>query len=81
MSETAMSKPDYIDVHIGDIVRLKKKHPCGGWEWRVVRTGADIGLVCTTCQRRLMLPRDKFRRSLKKIVARASDMDSIDQRS
>ncbi|HIQ11238.1 MAG TPA: DUF951 family protein, partial [Caldilineales bacterium] len=35
-----MSKPDYIDVHIGDIVRLKKKHPCGGWEWRVVRTGA-----------------------------------------
>ncbi len=74
-----MSQPEYIEIHVGDIVRLKKKHPCGGWEWRVVRTGADIGLICTTCQRRLMLPRDKFRRSLKQIVARASDMDLNDQ--
>jgi hypothetical protein len=68
-----MKRDAFIDIHVGDIVRLKKKHPCGGWEWQVVRTGADIGLVCTTCQRRLMLPRDKFRRSLKTIVSRATD--------
>jgi len=55
------------DVKVGDIVRFRKKHACGGWTWRVVRTGADIGIVCTTCQRRIMLPRDKFRRSLKKV--------------
>ncbi len=62
---------DPTTIRVGDIVRLKKKHPCGGWEWRVTRVGADIGLVCTTCHRRLMLPRDKFRRSLKAVVARA----------
>jgi hypothetical protein len=38
-----------------------------------VRTGADIGVVCTTCQRRLMLSRDKFRRSVKKLVAKGVD--------
>ena len=67
-----MMTESHVDIRVGDVVRLKKRHPCGGWEWRVVRTGADIGLVCTTCGRRLMLPRDKFRRSLKRIVARAS---------
>ena len=68
-----MKRQAFIDIQVGDVVRLKKKHPCGGWDWQVVRTGADIGLVCLTCQRRLMLPRDKFRRSLKTIVLRASD--------
>ncbi len=71
-----MKGQDYIEIHVGDIVRLRKKHPCGGWEWRVVRTGADIGLVCMTCHRRLLLPRDKFRRSLKTIIARASDIEA-----
>lgn len=58
----------FIDVQPGDIVRLRKQHPCGGWEWTVVRTGADIGLVCTTCQRRLLLPRDKFRKVVKSVL-------------
>jgi hypothetical protein len=60
-----------LDVQVGDIVRFRKQHPCGGWTWRVVRTGADIGVVCTTCQRRILLPRDKFRRAAKSIVSRA----------
>lgn len=58
----------YFDIQVDDIVQLRKQHPCGGWEWRVVRTGADIGIVCLTCQRRLMLPRPKFRRAVKKVV-------------
>jgi len=58
----------YIDVQIGDMVQFRKKHACGGREWRVVRTGADIGLVCLTCQRRIMMPRDKFRRLVKKLI-------------
>ena len=58
----------YLDVRVDDIVQMRKPHPCGGREWRVVRTGADIGLVCLTCHRRLMMPRDKFRRAVKNIV-------------
>ncbi|NJN54991.1 MAG: DUF951 family protein, partial [Anaerolineae bacterium] len=37
----------FVEVHIGDVVRLRKPHPCGGYEWRVVRLGADIGLSLT----------------------------------
>ena len=59
----------FIDIQVDDIVQFRKQHPCGGWEWRVFRTGADIGIVCLTCQRRLMLPRDKFRRAVKKVVS------------
>jgi hypothetical protein len=50
---------------VGDRVRLRKPHPCGGDAWRLVRTGADIGLVCLTCGRRVMLPRDEFDRRVK----------------
>ena len=62
----------YLDVRVDDIVQMRKPHPCGGREWRVVRTGADIGLVCLTCHRRLMMPRDKFRRAVKNIVHSSS---------
>ncbi len=56
------------DVQPGDVVRLRKQHPCGGWEWTVVRIGADIGLVCNTCQRRLMMPRHKFRKAVRQLT-------------
>ena len=46
-----------LDLQLDDILRLRKPHPCGGYEWRVVRLGADIGLVCTTCGRRVLLTR------------------------
>jgi hypothetical protein len=59
-----------LDVHLGDVVRLKKKHPCGGHEWEVVRVGADIGIVCRTCKRRVMLPRSEFERRVKAFVTR-----------
>jgi hypothetical protein len=58
---------DFFDINVGDIAKFKKQHPCGGWHWRVFRTGADIGVQCTTCQRRLFVPRDKFRRMVKSI--------------
>ena len=58
-------------IHLDDVVRLRKPHPCGGYEWRVVRLGADIGLVCTTCGRRVLLPRGKFNKRLKVIVQSA----------
>jgi len=61
----------YIEVHLGDIVRLRKKHPCGSFEWEVVRLGADIGLVCRGCRRRVLLQRGEFNKQLKTIVAAA----------
>lgn len=60
----------YIKIQLGDIVRLRKKHPCGGYDWEVVRVGADIGLVCQTCQRKIMLPRGTFNKRLKTILKR-----------
>ncbi|MBS22108.1 MAG: DUF951 domain-containing protein [Chloroflexi bacterium] len=54
---------------IGDMVTMKKKHPCGSLTWIVDRLGADIGIVCQGCDRRILLPRydlDKRTRSLKK---------------
>jgi len=57
------------DVKIGDVVRLRKAHPCGSYEWEVIRVGADIGIKCFKCQRRVLLERDKFRRRLKQVVS------------
>ena len=56
---------------MGDVVRLRKKHACGGFDWRIVRLGVDIGLVCTSCDRRILLPRSKFNKQVKAIVSRA----------
>lgn len=56
------------ELNLDDIVRLRKPHPCGSYEWKIVRLGADIGLECTTCQRRVLLPRRKLSRRLKTIV-------------
>lgn len=46
-----------IEYHLGDRVKLRKAHPCGGYEWTVVRLGADIGLECDTCHHRVLLTR------------------------
>jgi hypothetical protein len=60
-----------IPFAIGDVVRLKKPHPCGERDWTVVRLGADIGLKCHGCGRRVLLPRREVERRLKLFVARA----------
>jgi hypothetical protein len=60
-------------IKLDDIVRLRKPHPCGGYEWRVVRLGTDVGLVCTRCGRRVLLPRGKFNKQLKTVVHPAAD--------
>jgi hypothetical protein len=60
-----------IDFQVGDIVRLRKPHPCGGYDWQVVRLGADIGLKCQTCQHRVLLTRRELEKRLKTFVQRA----------
>jgi hypothetical protein len=58
------------DVAVGDTVQLRKPHPCGSLQWKVVRIGADIGLVCAGCGRRVMLPRSEFAKRLRRVLSR-----------
>ena len=59
-----------MEIKLGDVVRLKKKHPCGSDQWRVVRLGADIGIKCLGCQRRVLLERAVFERRVKAFISR-----------
>lgn len=52
---------------IGSIVIMKKEHPCGSNNWEVTRTGADIKIRCTNCDRSIMMPRVEFNKKLKKV--------------
>jgi len=61
------------DLQLGDRLRLRKSHPCGSFEWKVVRLGADIGLECLRCGRRILLPRRMLARRLKAILPPPSD--------
>jgi len=54
-----------LEFKLGDVVRLKKSHPCGGYEWIVVRLGADIGLKCLKCRRSVLLERASLERRIK----------------
>ena len=62
-----------IEIRLGDVVRLKKKHPCGSDEWQVVRVGADIGIKCLKCQRRVLLERSIFERRVKTLSLEESN--------
>ena len=59
-----------FDFRIGDRLRLRKPHPCGGFEWQVYRLGADIGVRCLTCNRHVFLERRVLERRVKKMLER-----------
>ena len=59
-----------MEIKLGDVVRLKKRHPCGSYEWEVERLGADIGIKCLKCQRRILLERSIFERRVKVFISR-----------
>ena len=54
---------------LGWVVRLRKQHPCGGTDWEVVRLGADIGLKCLGCQRRILMPRSTLDKRVRTVVS------------
>lgn len=60
-------------LHLGDVVRLKKRHPCGEDRWEILRTGADVRLRCLGCGRSLLIPRRKLEKALKERVATSED--------
>ncbi len=55
------------ELRLGDVVRLRKVHPCGGYEWEVVRLGADIGVRCLTCGRRVLMSRWTLQKRIKSL--------------
>jgi hypothetical protein len=59
-----------MEIRLGDVVHLKKKHPCGSDEWQVVRVGADIGIKCLKCHRQVLLSRPVFERRVKAFISR-----------
>jgi hypothetical protein len=63
-------------VKLGDVVKLKKPHPCGVNEWEIVRVGADIGLRCCGCDRRVMLVRSEFDRRFRGFLGPSDDSES-----
>jgi hypothetical protein len=62
------SRTSPIQLSFNDVVQLRKPHACGGDTWRVVRLGADIGLRCETCGRRVLLPRAELERRIRSFV-------------
>ena len=57
-----------MELHLSDIVELKKTHPCGSCRWEILRVGMDIKLRCLGCGHELMLPRSKVEKSIRKII-------------
>ena len=56
-----------MDIRVGDVLELKKPHPCGGREWAVLRVGMDFKLRCALCGHEVMTPRSKIEKSVKKV--------------
>ena len=62
-----------LEIGLNDVVRLRKPHPCGNNDWRVIRLGADIGLKCLKCGHYVLLPRSTLERRIKGFVSRGAD--------
>jgi hypothetical protein len=70
-----MTEP--VQFYVGDLIRLKKPHACGGFEWETTRLGLDIGLKCASCGRRIMLPRLETERRFRGFVTRGDPATAI----
>ena len=56
-----------MDVRLGDVLEMKKPHPCGSREWKVLRTGMDFRLKCLGCGHEILTPRGKAEKNIRKI--------------
>ena len=60
-----------MEISVGDVVRLKKQHPCGSFEWEVLRSGADFRLKCVGCGHQVMISRSKLEKNVRGIKTKA----------
>lgn len=61
------------EFKLGDVVQMKKQHPCGTNEWEIIRMGMDIRIKCLGCQHSVLIPRSKFEKKMKKVLRPAPD--------
>ncbi|MBD5492044.1 MAG: DUF951 domain-containing protein [Lachnospiraceae bacterium] len=57
-----------MDIQVGDVLKMKKQHPCGSSEWEVLRIGADFRLKCKGCGHQIMIPRPKAEKNVRTVV-------------
>jgi hypothetical protein len=76
LSEDHLMLMGWIEIKLGDRVQMRKPHPCGGDLWTIYRVGADIGLQCLTCERRVMLARGDFNKRVKKVLSGSAPENS-----
>ena len=67
-----------MDIRLGDILRLKKEHPCGNTEWLVLRTGIDFRLRCCGCAHEVMIPREKLEKRIRQIRRDGAELRPAD---
>lgn len=63
-----------MDIQVGDVLVMKKEHPCGSREWKVTRVGMDFKLTCQGCGHQIMVPRSKAEKSVKKILREGTEV-------
>ena len=61
-----------MDIQLGDTLVMKKEHPCGSKEWKVLRTGADFRLKCVGCGHEIMVPRFKAEKNVRQVIKNIS---------
>lgn len=62
-----------MNLNLGDILRLRKPHPCGSTDWKVMRTGMDFRIQCLGCGHQAWIPRAKLERQIKQILSKAEE--------
>lgn len=65
-----------MNIVVGDILKLKKQHPCGSFEWEVLRTGIDFRIKCLSCGHLVLVPRIKLEKNIKEIVHKSDSKEA-----
>jgi len=68
MNPVKWGEPVPLQLNVGDVVRLRKPHPCGSTDWKIMRTGMDFRIQCMGCQHQAWITRVKLERQIKEIL-------------
>ena len=63
-----------MEISVGDVVKMKKAHPCGSYEWEVLRIGADFRLKCVGCGHQIMIARRVIEKNIREIVKKKNEV-------
>ena len=70
-----------MDLHVGEIVKLKKQHPCGSSEWEILRVGMDFRLKCLGCGHQVMLPRKQVEKNIRQVRKPVGNNDGTEPKT